>query len=136
MNDNYEDIIHLPHFVSKNRPHMSNADRAAQFSPFAALTGYHEAIQEASVPPMEKIILSDMALEELDEKMFILIQNLKEHPSIQLTYEKDGFYHTETVSVKRIDPDERKLISMDNKHYSFDDIIAIESPLFQKNSQM
>lgn len=129
MNDTYEDIIHLPHFVSKNRTHMSNADRAAQFSPFAALTGYHEAIQEASVPPMEKIILSDMALDELDQKMDMLLQHIQERPVIQLTYEEDGMYKTEEVILRRIDTTERKLTGEDKKEYSFSSIISIDYPL-------
>jgi len=125
MNDNYEDIIHLPHFVSKNRSHMSNADRAAQFSPFAALTGYHEAIQEASVPPMEKIILSDMALEELDTQMGMLLNHIQEHPVIQLTYEENSMYKTEEITLRRIDTTERKLIDMNKKEYPFSCIISI-----------
>lgn len=125
MNDNYEDIIHLPHFVSKNRSHMSNADRAAQFSPFAALTGYHEAIQEASVPPMEKIILSDMALEELDTQMDMLINHITDRPVIQLTYEENSIYKTEEITLRRIDKTERKLIDMNKKEYPFSSIISI-----------
>ena len=125
MNDNYEDIIHLPHFVSKNRSHMSNADRAAQFSPFAALTGYHEAIQEASVPPMEKIILSDMALEELDTQMDMLLNHITDRPVIQLTYEENSIYKTEEITLRRIDKTERKLIDMNKKEYPFSSIISI-----------
>ena len=125
MNDNYEDIIHLPHFVSKNRSHMSNADRAAQFSPFTALTGYHEAIQEASVPPMEKIILSDMALEELDTQMDMLLNHITDRPVIQLTYEENSIYKTEEITLRRIDKTERKLIDMNKKEYPFSSIISI-----------
>lgn len=48
MNDNYEDIINLPHYEPKRHPRMSMEARAAQFAPFAALTGYEEAIKEAA----------------------------------------------------------------------------------------
>lgn len=55
QNGNYDDIIDMEHHVSKTRPQMSMYDRAAQFSPFAALTGYEEAVQEATVEETERL---------------------------------------------------------------------------------
>ena len=70
MNDNkdihqYDDIINLPHHQSATRPHMSNYDRAAQFSPFAALTGHEAAIKETARQTDEKLMLSDEVIAEL-----------------------------------------------------------------------
>ena len=59
MKDQYDDIINLPHHVSKTRPQMSMVDRAAQFSPFAALTGYDAAIKETGRLTDEKVNLSE-----------------------------------------------------------------------------
>lgn len=66
--EGYKDIINLPHHVSKTRPQMSMLDRAAQFSPFAALTGYDAAIKETGRLTDEKIELSEEAKASLDRK--------------------------------------------------------------------
>ena len=68
MKDQYDDIINLPHHVSKTRPQMSMVDRAAQFSPFAALTGYDAAIKETGRLTDEKVNLSEEEKEALDRK--------------------------------------------------------------------
>ena len=72
MNDSYADIINLPHHISKTRPQMSMKDRAAQFSPFAALTGYDAAIKETGRLTDEKIELDEEALSNLNMKFQIL----------------------------------------------------------------
>ena len=68
MNTQYDDIIHLPHHVSKTRPQMSMLDRAAQFSPFAALTGYDDAIKETGRLTDAKVEIGEEAREVLDRK--------------------------------------------------------------------
>lgn len=73
MNDRYDDIIHLPHHISKTRPQMSMMDRAAQFSPFAALTGYDAAIKETGRLTDEKIELGEETKAVLDRKQSYLI---------------------------------------------------------------
>ena len=70
----YEDIINLPHHVSSKRPQMPMLDRAAQFSPFAALTGYDDAIHETGRLTDEKIDLSEEEKEALDRKQQILVE--------------------------------------------------------------
>ena len=72
---NYEDIINLPHHVSSKRPQMSMLDRAAQFSPFAALTGYDDAIHETGRLTDEKIDLSE---EEKEANIFSRFEKLNE----------------------------------------------------------
>ena len=73
----YDDIINLPHHVSKTRPQMSMLDRAAQFSPFAALTGYDAAIKETGRLTDDKIDMDEEALNILDLKFHILIESLE-----------------------------------------------------------
>ena len=76
MSDDYKDIINLPHHVSSKRPQMPMLDRAAQFSPFAALTGYDDAIHETGRLTDEKIDLSEEEKEALDRKQQILMERL------------------------------------------------------------
>ena len=66
----YDDIIHLPHHQSAERAHMSLHDRAAQFAPFAALSGHEEAIEETARLTDEKITLDETAIEKINEKLY------------------------------------------------------------------
>ena len=84
----YDDIINLPHHVSTRHPQMSMYDRAAQFSPFAALTGYDDAIQETGRLTEQKIELDEETLEKLDERFQILQEHLGEQPEVRFTYFK------------------------------------------------
>ena len=84
--DGYEDIIHLPHHVSERRPHMPLAERAAQFLPFAALSGYDDVIRETARYTGKKIQLDESAKAVLDQKLGILSQQITEHPQICVTY--------------------------------------------------
>ena len=84
--DPYEDIINLPHHVSPKRPQMSMQDRAAQFSPFAALTGYEDAIKETGRLTDVKIELSDEDRELLDQKQQYLQEHIGDRPEITITY--------------------------------------------------
>ena len=79
--ENYEDIINLPHHVSSKRPQMPMLDRAAQFSPFAALTGYDDAIHETARLTNNKVDLSEEEKETLDRKQQILSEKLSNHPA-------------------------------------------------------
>jgi hypothetical protein len=69
MADNYDDIINLPRHVSDHHPHMSMSDRAAQFSPFAALTGYGDLVDETARYTEERPTLTESEREELDAKL-------------------------------------------------------------------
>lgn len=114
MTGEYEDIIHLPHHVSSKRPQMSMLDRAAQFSPFAALTGYDDAIQETGRLTEQKIELDEETLEKLDERFQILQEHLCEQPEVRFTYFKPderkegGAYLTVSGIVRKIKLYERK----------------------------
>lgn len=133
----YEDIIHLPHHVSKKHPQMSMQDRAAQFSPFAALTGYDAAVEETARLTDRRIELDEYEVQQLDERIRNLFRHLQEHPEVSITYflpdeKKDGGeYVTVTGSVKKIDLYERKIILMDGTLIPIHEAIGIEGELFR-----
>ena len=133
----YEDILNLPHHVSKTRPQMSMLDRAAQFSPFAALTGYDDAIKETGRLTDEKIEMDEDRKATLDMKQAYLIEMIDEQPEISITYflpdakKSGGAYVTVTGNLKRFDEYERLLILTDGKKIPMDDIADIESDLFR-----
>lgn len=136
MNDRYDDIIHLPHHVSKTRPQMSMMDRAAQFSPFAALTGYDAAIKETGRLTDEKIEVGEETKAVLDRKQRYLSDMISVQPEITVTYflpderKSGGTYLSVTGKLKRIDEYERMMILTDGKKIPLDDIMDIESNLF------
>ena len=138
MNDRYDDIIHLPHHVSKTRPQMSMMDRAAQFSPFAALTGYDAAIKETGRLTDEKIELGEETKAVLDRKQCYLSNMISVQPEITVTYflpderKSGGTYLSVTGKLKRIDEYERMMILTDGKKIPLDDIMDIESNLYCK----
>lgn len=137
MRNDYNDIINLPHHVSKTRPQMSMIDRAAQFSPFAALTGYDAAIKETGRLTDDKIELDDDALSDLNMRYQILIDKLDEQPDVAITYFKSdetkdgGSYLTITDKIKRIDVYERLITTMDGTKIPMNDVINLEGNIFR-----
>lgn len=129
----YDDIILLPHHVSSTRPPMDITDRAAQFSPFAALTGYDAAIDEAARVTDQKIELDEDGKEALNEKIVALAGRLKEQPAVTITYfvadgKKEGGYYTAIKgNVRKIDKYAGSIILGDETRISLDDIIEIDS---------
>lgn len=111
MKHPYDDIIDLPHHVSERHPQMSMYNRAAQFAPFAALTGHDAAITEAARLTDAELELSESDAEVLNRKLAYL-QSLDEKPTISVTYfvpddrKKGGSYHTTSGIIKRIESDE------------------------------
>ena len=137
MSGNYDDIINLPHHVSATRPQMSMIDRAAQFSPFAALTGYDAAIKETGRLTDERIEIDEDTKASLDMKQAYLMEIIDEQPEISVTYflpdtkKSGGAYVTVTGNLKRFDEYERLLILTNGKKIPMDDIADIESDLFR-----
>lgn len=137
MSGKYDDIIDLPHHVSATRPQMSMIDRAAQFSPFAALTGYDAAIKETGRLTDEKIEIDEDTKASLDMKQAYLMEIIDEQPEISVTYflpdtkKTGGAYVTVTGNLKRFDEYERLLILTNGKKIPMDDIADIESDLFR-----
>lgn len=114
---------------------MSMRDRAAQFSPFAALTGHDAAINETARRVDKKIELSDEAQAELDRKTQRIIEN--PDSAVEITYfvsdkkKQGGAYVTSSGVVVKIDMVERKLIMSDNAVILFDDVLEINGELFR-----
>ena len=115
--DDYSDIIHLPHYVSKKRPQMSIEQRSAQFAPFSALTGYEEAVKEEARVTESRIDIDEEAKIEVNEKLNYIMKHLDKNIIVSVTYfEKDkkkqgGSYKTIKGIIKKID-DSRKTIKM------------------------
>ena len=132
----YEDIINLPHHVSSTRPQMSMLERAAQFSPFAALTGYDTAIKETGRLTDEKIEISEEALTFLNMKLQLLVDNLDDKPEVTFTYFKPderksgGAYVDVTGTVKKVDDYERQIVMHNGTKIPLDDILNIEGDIF------
>ena len=131
MNHNYEDILYLPHHVSKTHPHMLIADRAAQFSAFAALTGYEEVIREAGRLTEKKIELDEDAKALLDEKLRMLQERIEECPQAVITYfcpdgkKAGGSYVPVRGRVRKIDIYERVLVMTDGTRIAVGEIVQL-----------
>ena len=136
-NHEYDDIIDLPHHVSVTRPRMSMIDRAAQFSPFAALTGYDAAIKETGRLTNERIELTEDSRAVLDRKQQLLLDNLADHPEVSVTYfvpderKSGGAYVTVTSQVKKVDEYERLLILTDGTKIPLDEIQDLSGEIFR-----
>lgn len=132
MQNNYDDIIDLPHHVSATRPQMSMMDRAAQFSPFAALTGYDAAIKETARLTDQKIDLDDYEKEEINDKIQLITEHLGEDFEVVIIYfqpdsRKAGGAYVDAVGiVKKIDEYDRVIILQDGKKIPIDDILDID----------
>ena len=137
MKNDYSDIINHPHYVSKTRPQMSELERAAQFSPFAALTGYDAAIKETGRLTDERLELGEETKALLDMKQQYLFDMISDQPEIAVTYfvpdekKSGGEYITVTGNLKRIDEYERQMLFTNGKKIPMDEVVDIESDLFK-----
>lgn len=137
MSTPYDDIIKLPHHVSEIRPQMPVSDRAAQFSPFAALSGYEAAVVETGRLTDKKIELDDGEKEALNERLKLVQESLGKRPEISFTYfvpdkkKTGGEYITTHGTVKKIDDYSRLVLLCDGTSIPIDEIIQIEGSLFQ-----
>ena len=128
----YDDIIDLPRPKSAHEP-MPMSDRAAQFSPFAALTGYEDAIDETARLTDARVELGESAVEELERKLTDLAAHISERPEISVTYfvpdarKEGGAYMTRTGALKRIDELGRELLFADGARIAVGDIISVET---------
>ena len=137
MSGPYDDIISLPHHVSARHPHMPVSDRAAQFAPFAALTGYDAAIRETARRTDRKVEQTEEAKAVLDRKQQLLLESAEAHPPVTVTYfrpddrKSGGSYVTVSGRFRKIDPLKRLLILTDKTCIPLDDILDLESDLFR-----
>lgn len=128
---NYDDIIDMPHHISLNRGRMSNVDRAAQFSSFAALTGYEEQIEETARLTDGKLQLSAEEIESLNSNMNYLMDNIALCPEADIIYfvpderKEGGKYVTLKINVKKTDPVHRTITDTQNNVLNMDHIYRI-----------
>lgn len=136
MTNEYDDIINLPHHVSKVHPQMTMYQRAAQFAPFAALTGHDAAIRETARLTDSQIELGDENKEILNRKLAILRDHLKDTPDVTITFfqpdekKSGGSYETYTGNLRAIDDYEQNLIMSDGKKIPIPSVLDIDSKLF------
>ena len=132
----YEDIMDLPHHVSRSRPQMPLHDRAAQFAPFAALTGYGEAIDETARWTEERREMDENERAVLDSRLHFLSTRLEEQPQVEIEHfvpdsRKDGGAYVRTEGrLTAISSSSRTLMLIDGTVINLDNITAINSPLF------
>lgn len=137
MTKTYDDIIDLPHHISTIHSHIAAIDRAAQFSPFAALTGYDAAIKETARLTDERIELDEYTKAALSDRLQIIADRIKEQPEIKITYfqpdtkKYGGTYVTAISAAKRIDEYERVVVMTDGTAICIDEIISIDGQIFE-----
>lgn len=133
----YNDIIGLPHFVSEKHPQMSIENRAAQFSPFAALTGYEGAVKEQARLTDEKIELDDEEKLMISSKLQLIQENIKAQPEVTICYfqadeRKDGGAYVTVVGyVKKVDEVERVVRLTNGTVIFIDEVISIDGEVFK-----
>lgn len=134
----YDDIINLPHHVSKTRKPMPMINRAAQFAPFAALTGHDEAIAETARQTTPKEILSSDEQKKLSERLACAIENLAEKSRLTIVcffpddIKEGGRYVTLTGVIKKYDEYERTITLEDGIVLHIGNIISIDGELIDK----
>lgn len=133
----YADIINLPHHELTTRQRMPLINRAASFAPFAALTGYDEAVKETARLTDARIELDDSTKIILSDKLQMAMEMADQEPTITVTYfvpdqkKAGGAYVDYTGIIKRIDEYERKVIFVDKTSIPIDDIYAIEGEIYK-----
>ena len=136
MSTPYDDILPLPHHVSEKHPPMSRLDRAAQFSPFAALTGYEAAVKETARLTDQRIELDEGEKEAIDQRLTLLQERLPEPTKVTITYfvpdkkKAGGAYVSVSGTVKKVDDYERVVILRDGMRIPIEEILHINGKLF------
>lgn len=129
---NYDDIINLPHYEPKYHKRMNAIQRASQFAPFAALTGYDDEVKETARLTNEKIILSEDSMNVISDNIVHINNIIKNKPLVSVTYfikdtkKQGGKYITINKNVKRIDEVYNILYMTDGSKINIDDILEIE----------
>ena len=145
MKRNMQDYVHIidnPHYQSVIRPHMARGNRAAQFAPFAALTGYDDAVKEMARWTDKKIEIDEMRAALLNERLCILQEQAAANPFVEITYfrpdekKAGGAYVTAAGTVRKIDLAARVLIFTDRTTILMDDIFDIRGDLFPATADL
>lgn len=133
----YDDIIKLPHHVSKRHPQMSIMARSAQFAPFAALSGYDEAVKETARLTDKRLEIDDGLKSILNNKLQYILENININPEIIFTYfvydkKKTGGKYIEKIGiVKKIDLIEKYILLTDKSKIPIEEIIDINGEIFK-----
>lgn len=131
MNNGYDDIINLPHHTSTKHPQMSIEARAAQFAPFAALTGYEDEVKETARLTNEKIELDEEAKSILDNKIQMLLEQLSSRFNVSFTFflpddrKSGGRYEIISGIVKKIDDYKQVIVLEDKTEIPINEIVDI-----------
>ena len=137
MSGPYDDMLHGRRPVSQKHPPMSRADRAAQFSPFAALTGYDAAVRESARVTEQRIELDEGVKAELNARLNCILEHLSEHPQVSITYfmpdekKSGGAYRTVTGAVRKLDSFAKTLTLVDGTVVPMEEMIHVEGNLFE-----
>ncbi|WP_207637749.1 hypothetical protein [Acetobacterium malicum] len=132
----YDNIIHLPHYVSATRPHMPITDRAAQFSPFAALTKHGDAIVETARLTQERKELTEDAKADIKLQLNLLAEQIARQPQVSITYfqpdemKDGGSYITVAGAVKKIDVYDHIVVMLDKTKIPIENIFEINGEMF------
>ena len=135
-NHSYDDIINLPNPTSTKHPRMPLSDRAAQFSPFAALTEHEAAIKETARRTDEKLMLSDEVIAEINVKLNLIAETIGTQQRIRITYfvpdnkKAGGAYISCSGCVKKIDEYEHTVVMEDKTVIPIEQISDIEGEMF------
>lgn len=131
MNEKYANIIDLPHQVSKIRPRMSQLDRAAQFAPYSALSGYEAAVRETARLTDRKTELDDYEKEKIDQTLNDLLAS-EVGVKASLTFfcpdrkKEGGSYITLTGEIYKIDSIERRIVMVGGEEIKLDDLVDVQ----------
>ena len=137
MSGPYDDIINLPHPTSRRHPRMPIRDRAAIFSPFAALSGHGAALAETARRTERRMELAEDVRAELDRRQVVLLEHMDEQLELTVTWfqpdarKEGGAYLTATGRLKKFRELERILILTDGTEIPLEDVVALESGIFQ-----
>ena len=133
----YDNIISLPHHESTKHPKMPALDRAAQFLPFAALTGHNAAVMETARLTNERAELDEIREEELNEHLQLIKEQLMQKPPVSITYfvpdarKEGGAYLTITGTIRKIEETRHQVIMENGTAIPMNDIYGIESTIFE-----
>ena len=132
MSGPYDDIIDLPHPTSTRHPRMPMANRAAQFSPFAALTGYEDAVQETARQTVARPELTEEEKSHLNAELQALAEKISEHPTVSLTYfqpderKAGGAFVTAEGAAKKLDRQTGMVILDDGRKIPVENLMSIQ----------
>lgn len=136
MTGKYDDLLPLPHPTSTRFPRMNAIDRAAQFSPFAALTGYEDTLRETGRLTQQPVELQEDARADLDQKQQLLLELSHCAPEVSVCYflpdtlKAGGAYVTVRDRLKTVDPVRRVMVLKNGTQIPLDAVIELDSPVF------